>query len=293
MKKIEIDPKLYLKRLKLISETKKSRVYSDGKGNIIKIFNPIIMEILKSIGDDKEKKVLLAKPMDNVKEILIPNAAIYDYNDKFLGYRMQEANGIDYNTFDLSRSYQDIRDLHKFSAQHLKLEDIVKRAHKENIVIPDLCTFDNIYIDEKGNLQFIDYDGLQIGDQIASSISTSLGDDNIYMTPKYFDEETKLFTKNLDIKSLIYAYFLLCFNVRLDRVGMPIPGTNEVITLDYIFYQLNLYDDEFCHKVWKCLQDTGENEYIGEDTVRIAENYKMKAERYENTSLHIKSLVRK
>lgn len=293
MKKIEIDPNVYLKRLKLISQTEKSNVYSDGKGNIIKIFNPFIMMMLKNVGDDKEKKIMLAEPLKYTEEILIPNAALYDYKEHFLGYRMEEAKGIDYNTFDVSRSYDDIRDLHKFSEQYLKLEDVVKRAHKDNIVIPDLCTFDNLYIDSDGNLQFIDYDGLQIGSLVASSISTSLGDDELYMCPKYFDEETHLFTENLDVKSLIYSYFLHCFNVRLDRVGTPIPGTNEVITLDYIFYTLNLYDDDFRHKVWKCLQNTGDNEYIGEDTIRIAENYTMKAERYKNTTLHIKSLIRK
>lgn len=293
MKIIEIDPNVYLKRLKLISQTEKSNVYLDGKGNIIKIFNPVMMAILKNIGDDKEKKIMLAKPLKHTEEILIPNAALCSYNGNFLGYRMQKANGIDYNTFDKSRSYEDIRDLDKFSKQYLKLEDVVKRAHKDNIIIPDLCTFDNLYIDEFGNLQFIDYDGLQIGELIASSMSTTLGDDSLYMCPKYFDEQKKLFTENLDIKSLIYSYFLHCFNVRLDRVGMQIPGTNEVITLDYIFYTLNLYDDDFNHKVWKCLQNTGDNEYIGEDTIRIAENYTMTAERFQNTTMHIKRLVRK
>lgn len=293
MKRVEIDPNVYLKRLKLVSRSEKSCVYSDGKGNIIKIFNPLIMKILKSVGEDKEKKILLAKPLDNAKEILIPNAALYDQDEHFLGYRMSEAKGIDYNKFDVKRSYEDIRNLYKFSEQHLKLEDVVKRAHKDNIVMPDLCTFDNLYIDEDGNLQFIDYDGLQIGNLIASSISTTLGDDSLYMCPKYFDEKTNLFTENLDIKSLIYSYFLHCFNVRLDRVGMQIPGTNETVTLDYIFYTLNICDNDFQHKVWKCLQSTGDNEYIGEDTKRIAENYTMQAERYKNTTLHIKRLVRK
>lgn len=293
MKKIEINPNIYLKGLKLISRSEKSLVYSDGKGNIIKIFNPIIMSILKEIGDDKEKKILLAKPLENVDEILIPNAALYDYRDNFLGYRMKEANGIDYNVFDNKRSYDDIRNLHKYSEQYLKLEDVVKRAHVCDIIIPDLCTFDNLYIDEEGNLQFIDYDGLQIGDLVASSISTSLGDDSLYMCPKYFDQKKHLFTENLDVKSLIYSYFLHCFNIRLDRVGMKIPGTNKRITLDYIFSTINLVDNDFQHKVWKCLQNTGDNEYIGEDTKRIAENYTMEAERYKNTSLHIKRLVRK
>lgn len=293
MKRIEIDPNIYLKKLVLISESEKSRVYKDNKGNIIKIFNPFVMKLLASIGDDKEKKVMGAKPLINTPEILIPNAGIYDYNDKFLGYRMEHAKGIDYNTFDNSRSYDAIRDLGKFSQEYLRLEDIVKRAHKDNIIIPDLCTFDNLYIDKDNNLQFIDYDGLQIGNLVASAISTSLGEDNLYMSPKYFDSQTKLFTENLDIKSLVYAFFLHCFNVRLDRVGMIIPGTNERITLDYIFYQLNLFDNDFCHKVWKCFQDDQDNEYIGEDTIRIANEYTMVAERYENTNLHIKSLVRK
>lgn len=293
MKKIEIDPNVYLKRLKLISKTEKSCVYLDGKGNVIKIFNPLLLGFLKECGEDKEKKILLAKNLDNVKEILIPDAALYNYKGDFLGYRMPEAKGIDYNTFDISRSYNAVRDLHAFSEQYLKMEDVVKRAHKENIIMPDFCTFDNLYIDEDGNLQFVDYDGLQIGDLVASSMSTTLGSDDLYMNPKYFDDKKHLFTENLDIKSLIYSYFLHCFNIRLDRVGMQIPGTKKTITLDYIFYYINLYDNDFQHKVWKCLQDTGDNEYIGEDTIRIANNYTMEATKIEDTNMYFKKLIRK
>ena len=54
-------------------------------------------------------------------------------------------------------------DLFMYADIHTKLENIVRST--DDIVYPDICTCDNIYVDSSnGNkIQLIDYDGLQVG----------------------------------------------------------------------------------------------------------------------------------
>lgn len=278
---------------KLISNTANSLVYRMNDGTILKIFNTLFLQNLKSVGEDKEAKILNSYKIKNVPEIVLPKEALYLSNDTFVGYKMDEAKGIDYNKYDDNLTLKQRCDLKLYRDEYLKLEDMVKRAHKEKIIMPDFCTFDNLFIDEKGNFQMIDYDGLQIGDYVSSAISTSLGDEWQYYVPKYFENE--LFTENLDIKSLIIMYFLQTFNINLNKVGCELPDGSGKVTLDYVFNQLNLYDYDFMQKVWKCFNDNVDNEFIGEDVIRIAENYDMTTQAYTlgEEKVYLKRLTKK
>ena len=39
--------------------------------------------------------------------------------------------------------------------------------------------------------------------------------------------------------------------------------TNKPLTLDDVFYMLNLFDNDFNHKVWKIFKQKSPNEYLG------------------------------
>lgn len=293
MEKMVIDSSKILKRLKVISGEMKSAIYEYDNNHVLKIFNPLTILELKLLGEDKERKILTANPMEDVPEILIPSKAVYDVSGLFLGYLMKRAKGIDFVSYEHSLKTSQIVDLKRFAIEYKKLEDMVKRAHQHGIVFPDLCTCDNIFIDKSGNYQMIDYDDLQIGEQISSVISTELGVLSDNEVPKYKDQNTGLYTEELDIKSLIFLYFLHTFNIRLSSVGRPISGTNRTIDLDLIFNQINFYDYDIMNKVWKCLQSTGKNEYLGDDVFRIAEKYDMSAQRIPGTYMYYKELRRK
>jgi len=279
-----------LKRSKKIASTESSVVYKLNDGSILKIYNPSIIGLQKIIGLDVEAKILSAQPLNQSPEILVPSSAVYDQNGIFRGYTMQCANGIDFNTYDEQLTLEERKDLQKYTEIHHKLESVLRR--NPNIVFPDFCTCDNIFIDSRNNIQFIDYDGLQIGGHKSISLSTSLGGIQEHITnPKYFTPN-QMFTKELDKKSSIYLFYLTAFNIDLTNVGKINPFTGKLITLDDIFACLNLDDPDLCHKTHKLFVDNQPNEFLGEDILNLSERYDVKILDYRNNCC-IKKLVKK
>lgn len=270
MKKVYIDQ---LKITKAIGQSQQANIYQLNDGSILKLFNPMILYFYKNIGYNLEKKILDAKPLFNIPEIIVPKQIVLDRKNNFNGYTMDKAKGIDFDNYDNTLSLEQKEDLYEYAKIYNKLEDIVKRGHKEQIIFPDLCTCENIFIDDDGNLKLIDYDGLQVKKHISPHMSTSLGDQDQYLIPKYFKND--LFTENLDKKSLIVLYFLDVFNVNLNTVGKINPISKEVVTLDFIFNAIGLDDYDVQNKVWKCFQTNIDNEFLGEDIDNIAEQYKL------------------
>lgn len=258
---------------KLISQTESSTVVKLNNGSVLKIYRELYIDFQKFLGINLEEKILAATPIIGSPEILVPKFAIYNEDNKFCGYIMPKANGIDYNTRDEGLTMRQRVNLQKYAEIHFKLESILKR--NTDIVFPDLCTCDNIFVDSRDNIQLIDYDGLQIGKHRTLSVSTSLGElKDILTNPKYHTKDG-YFTKELDKKSLIILYFLSAFNIDLNKVGMLHPITRKPVKLEEIFKCLNLDDYDFCQKVWKIFQDNQTNEYLGDDVFRIADKYDM------------------
>jgi len=271
-----------------------SKVFKLRHGNILKVFSSDFILISKMMGNDIEKKILEAVPLKDSPEILIPTTAFYTKDGNFLGYTMPCAKGVSYNDYEQSFDLSRRQDLFKYAEDHLKIEGVVQR--NPNIVFPDLCTCDNIFVDENRDVQFIDYDGLQIGNNFVCGISTSLGYEDQYLSSnKYFSNGR--FTKELDKKSLIFLYFLTAFNTDLSKVGEIDPYSGETITIEKVLDALNFDDLDVCHKVWKLFQENEENEYLGDDVFRIAERYSVKIHGdlcdREGHKYFIKTLVRR
>lgn len=261
---------LNIKKQIHVGET--SEVYELSDGKILKVFTPFSLLIYNRCNIKMERKILEAKSIVSVPEIIVPESAVYNNGD-FCGYISKKASGIDYNEYDDRLSLVDRSNLKMYADDHAKLESIVKRGNEAGIVFPDLCTCDNIFVDANGEMSLIDYDGLQIGDYVTPILSTSLGDQDQYYSSKYY--RNGLFTPELDKKSLIILYFLTAFNVNLNTLGMINPATNEKVTLDFIFEAIGLDDYDIQNKVWKCLQTKYENEFLGDDVYHIADYYDM------------------
>lgn len=267
----------------------KANVYELENGSILKVFSPLVLNLYKSCDIQLERKIIESKPIINVPEIIVPEEAVYE-NQEFLGYTSKKAEGIDYNTYDDFLTLKDRCNLKQYADEYAKLESIVKRGNKENIVFPDLCSCDNIFIDDKGNMSLIDYDGLQIDNFITPIISSSLGDQDQYFCSKYCND--KIFTSELDKKSLIVLYFLNTFNVDITKVGSRNPITGEIVTLDDIFELINLDNCDIQNKVWKCLQSRYKNEFLEDDVYDIAYDYNMIAIPASNGA-YMKRLIKK
>lgn len=262
-----------------------SRVFQLRNGSYVKLYDSYFLQHIKQISPyDIERKIMEAKPVPNVPEIIVPSHAIYDEkNGLFTGYITPPAKGITLNQLDNRLSNRERTDLRQYADLYHLMEDFVKRANQAGFVFPDFCSLDNLFIYGNGNsrnLSMIDYDGMQIGNHPSMSFSTVLGNQNHYFIPKYWDDKTNLFNHNLDIKSLITEYFLMTFNVNLAKVGERNPETGKPITLDDIFEQIQLDDDDFKHKVWKTFQPNVENEFLGDSVYRLAETHRLTYEQF-------------
>ena len=214
MEKVQLNS---LKTVKLISNREASFVYLLSDGSVLKIFSSITNLYYKEFGFDLEGKILNSKPIDNVPEIVIPNSAVYR-GSEFIGYTTKYIDGINYGEWDARLSMDERCDLTMYANVYSKIEDIVKRANEKNIVFPDLLTVENMIFTKDNEIKFIDYDGLQIDDYNGISISKALGEPKIHFIPKY--ERGRLhFTNNLDIKSLVFLYFITAFNISLANIG--------------------------------------------------------------------------
>ena len=98
-----------------------------------------------------------------------------------------------------------------------------------------------------------------------------------------------MFTKEIDIKSAIFLYFVDVFGVNLAMVNRKNPWTGQKVTLDTIFHLINLQEPSIQHKVWKLFQQSVPNEFLGEDMYRLAEKYKL----MRMPNMEIKRLIRK
>ena len=256
-----------------ISKSDSSNVFLLRDGSILKIFSQLSQLMYTMAGISLEGKIITAKKIVNVPEIVVPKSAVYD-GKRFVGYITDYIEGINFNDWDDNLSLDQRCDLLMYAEIYKKIEDIVKRGNAKKIIFPDLLTCDNIIFTADGSVRFIDYDGLQIGNYNSVAISTTLGDESEYMNPKYCSSPLH-FTQNLDKASLIYFYFISALGIGLFNVGKLDPRTGKPITLDDVFEVINLDDDDIKHKVWKCFQKNCINSFLGDDVFRIAEKYTM------------------
>ena len=208
---------------------------------------------------------------------------------------MEEINGSSLNNYDDNFSLQQSADLNAYFKLYTKIEELVARANKKGIVMPDLCTCDNIMFTSDGKVKLIDYDGMQIGEKDkAIVLSTSLGDPMRYVVnPKYLDGYFH-FTKELDKTSLTILMFLWIFNVDLLKVGQYNPFTRTHFSIKDIFDILGIDDERFMNKVAANISDDKKGSYLSDDLYRIVNNYDMMATKVPGFSDgYIKRLTKK
>ena len=246
------------------------------------VFKKFSLKYLISLLDDEydiEEKVLNASGLVNTPEVLIPSSAVYD-NGNFIGYTMPFFDGT--SIYDIDFYDGNII----FDCFYLKLENIIKNS--ENIVFPDLISCGNILVNDD-SICLIDFDGLQISDYASSVMCSSLGDCRLYNNTKYFNHG--LFTKELDIKSLIYLYFDLKFDCGLWNLNLIKSYDDCFNKLEEMFNYHNIYNNDLFEKVLRLYDDSKPNVYLNDTIDSIFNNYDIDYDLYSYSG--VKKLVRK
>lgn len=255
-----------LKHMNLVS---KSNTLVCNKGSLMyKFLNP-----QKVLMKDEQQRVELSEKL-HLYHIERPRELLY-MNNKFVGFTSPKLEGIIldkylYDVLPISSYYN----LDLLAYIFKDLEEIVKKAHQEGIVMPDLGTITNIIVTKKG-LYYIDYSGLQVKDIRTQDISTLLVTNSwneILYNYKYYQKDL-LFTPELDKASLIYMFFYLAFRISLKDYNLKNPKTLEAIFTN--IFKIN--DPVLMYKVWLLYQDEP-NEFIADYLSRLAHNYKIVAD---------------
>lgn len=255
----------------------KSKVYSLSNGKLLKLYEDSYLECERMFGINTEEKILDSQKREMPIEIIRPEAAIYD-GKRFKGEFITPASGVSFTNWVKQLDYKECRNLEMYANIFNRLESIVKST--PDIVYPDICNYDNIFVSDNGRkVELIDYEGLQVGIYPTLSFSSALGDVSQYNNSSKYcrglapGSLARLYTKELDIRSLIYFYFRVVFDVDLNIVAQNVSYLDDMLGL--IEMQTNLNDPDIMHKIWKLFQKKEENEYLGDDVFRIAENYNL------------------
>ena len=252
-------------------------------GELLKILNDALLEMIADTGFDLEERLEEIPNLTDFNHFALPTRML-EQNGVVNSYTMPYIPGVDFTDY-----YENIFDLMSYANIHSQIEENIKEGHKNKIIFPGLCTTENIRITKDGKVFFIDYDGLQIKEMSPVGFSDFLGRPSEVLTRKYYDFDTGLFTKEIDIKSAIFLYFVDVFGVNLAMVNRKNPWTGQKVTLDIIFHLINLQEPSIQHKVWKLFQQSVPNEFLGEDMYRLAEKYKL----MRMPNMEIKRLIRK
>jgi len=257
------------KGYKILKRCEDTTIIKLPNGDLLKILDDELLEIISDTGYNLETRLGEVDNLIGFTNFSWPTIMLED-DGVVNSYVMPYIPGVDFTDY-----YENIFDLTSYANIHSQIENNIKEGNNRGIVFPDLCTTENIRITDDGKVVFIDYDGLQIKQMPAVGFSDFLGTPREVMKRKYYDYQSGLFTKELDIKSAIFLYFVDVFGINLSVVNRMNPETGRIVTLDDIFSMINLDDVDIQHKVWKLFQPSIPNEFLGDDFYRLAEKYRL------------------
>lgn len=270
MERVELT-NINFKKIKILKKSTISKVFLLDEKEVVKVYNS---SYLKGINRriTLERKIQASSTI-KLKELVLPKKIVL-INGNFAGYTMEYIKG---------KSYLDIaiapyRNLDLINKEYLEIEKIIKKFHKEGIIVPDLLNLTNIIVTEEG-LRFIDYDGMQIRDNKASSVSKILKKDIRHSSTIKYCNHLGLYTEELDKKSLLILYILITFNNLINDINMD---NNRFEKIDKLLEELNISQEdklkEIIDKAYNPRNDI-KNEYLEEAVKEIGKKYVLTKDR--------------
>lgn len=231
-------------------------IYRSNDGGYIKVYSSS-KDFITKVRKDLVEKLLFPTEIKGVSK---PDKLVY-VHDNFIGFTMNKIDGVNDIEYEETMN-MDVKDnIHRLAQKYIELEKLVKEA-SDDIVFPCLLDREDMIVDKKGKINFINYDNIQVGKQKSLDVSDKLGEAIMYYD-KY--RENGLYTKQLDIRSLVIYYYQIMFGVDI---------VNDTLDLEKLIGG----DKELARKTRLIFDDTDENEYIGEDVLRIADSYELKTD---------------
>ena len=262
----------------LLSSDFDGNLYRLSDGSILKLFNAVYLDSYKRQNIDLKEKMLQVENIHHPRIIVPDRMCCMD--DDVVGYIRRDVSGRSFTEFFSNESDNDKVNLYRYALIHHNLESVVEEC--SDIVFPCLCDETGIYLEQDFKPYFVNFEELQYGTFRVGRVSKKLGLRTDSNDSRYLSDG--LFTKNLDKMSSIYLYFLNTFNVDLSKIDSTSVGE--------VFNRLGLKDDDICHKVWSLFNKDYDNDFLGDDVFRIAEEYEMRVV-FNTRTTCVKRLVKK
>ena len=250
-------------------------------GVVCKLFEPDFIVNLLDNDYDLEELVLEGSKCVFSNDIIIPTDLVYCGAD-FCGYLMPFFDGVSVYKFFYDRCVSSCMFVDIFSS----IERCVEGC--SDIVFPDLLTDGNVLVNSLGVVKFIDFDGLQIGNYSISIFSNHMGRRDIYDNDKY--RNGNLYTKELDIKSLLYLFIKLLLDFDMGIID-NYSGLSQVKQIDRFIVKHGIDNDDLVRKIRLLYKCDVCNEYLGDTLYDIFDNYFVRL--VLDDGKYIKKLVRK
>ena len=236
-------------------------LYRKNRNRIIRIFP---RDIIASRGKELDKRIEEAAPISGV---IMPEDRVFT-SEGLIGYTMEKPRGLNDIQYENSLSPKARHSLYRIAEKYLELERIVREAG-DDVVFPNLLDRSNIFVGEDGKPIIVNYDKIQVGDSKAVGTSRSLGD-HIDEIGKYHNGE--LFTKQLDIRSLIIYYFQMTLNINVGKILKDYTD-NGLYVFNETLKHHGITNLDLQDKIWAIFNSRLDNEYLGKDVLWIADNY--------------------
>lgn len=262
----------------LLSSLFDGNLYRLSDGSVLKLFNAVYWDFYKREIIDMKEKMLHADTIHHPRIVVPDKMCCVD--DYVAGYIRRDVSGRIFSDVFSNESDSDKVNLYRYALIHHNLESVVEEC--SDIVFPCLCDGTGIYLEQDFKPYFVNFEELQHGTFRAGRVSKKLGLRTDFNNSKYLSDG--LFTKNLDKMSSIYLYFLNTFNVDLSK--------HDSTSVGDVFNRLGLDDDDICHKVLRLFDKELDNDFLGDDVFRIAEEYDMRVV-FNTRTTCVKRLVRK
>ncbi len=214
-----------------------------------------LMGKLERISDVKKINGLTVPYGYNVK-----NGFVQETYTKYIDY-----DDLSYNTDNGKLSFESI------SKCISNLECILKKLHDNDICALDFSSSGNLKYNSKTNeVCLLDYEDMQVGPNFAFACNTSLRDFLDLSCDKYY--ASGKFTYNADIYLLAIFWFKMCTSLQLSNMLKK-----PYDLLDKVNLSIN---EEIAKKILLCYDLDSENQYFGEELLKIYDHYNLSDNKY-------------
>lgn len=201
------------------------------------------------------------------KEIVKPIESVFDDKGNLSGYTMNPIKGVNLDEIERYGNPFDKTDINRYAYIYYKLKHVIEESG-DNVVFPNLLDLRNIYLDEKGNLSLLCFDDIQVGyikGHMDSDLECNFGGPELE-SDKY--KRHGFYTKELDIRNLIFIYFSLVFNINLSYFS-GFEDDERRHEIEKFMYSRGIEDETIIDRLDYLFREDVQNEYIDDfvDTI--------------------------